>query len=197
MKIDLNKPRMPDLDKRTPPQSLSHGKHWCGFQINLLHGLNDLCAKFVNPDTSVLEVGCLRGNSTEVFLQYTKNVTAVDRLFHKDLHRIINEYSNFKFVQSDSVKYMNQCFSEGVKYDLIYLDGDHTYKGVLADIEAAKKIIKKGGIISGHDMLEMREVDFGGYKNGVLKAVSESFPDILTGKSIIHRFSDSSWAIKL
>ena len=72
IKIPLNTQRMGGLDQRNPPQSTSHGKHWGGFQINFLYGLKDMCDKFITPETSVLEVGCCRGISTEVFLQYTR-----------------------------------------------------------------------------------------------------------------------------
>jgi hypothetical protein len=35
--------------------------------------------------------------------------------------------------------------------DFIYIDGDHSYKGVKIDIELARKKVKPGGVICGHD----------------------------------------------
>ena len=35
--------------------------------------------------------------------------------------------------------------------DFIYIDGDHSYKGVKIDIELARKKVKSGGFICGHD----------------------------------------------
>ena len=35
--------------------------------------------------------------------------------------------------------------------DFIYIDGNHACEYVLKDIEVARKIVKKGGVISGHD----------------------------------------------
>lgn len=48
--------------------------------------------------------------------------------------------------------------------DFIFLDGDHNYPGVKADILVARKIIKPGGILAGHD--------YAG-ENGVVQAVNE------------------------
>lgn len=51
--------------------------------------------------------------------------------------------------------------------DFIYIDGNHAYDYVKKDIEVAKKLVKKGGVIGGHD--------FGwiGNGGGVNKAVTE------------------------
>lgn len=38
-------------------------------------------------------------------------------------------------------------------YDYIFIDGDHSYDAVLADIRAWFPKMKKGGIFSGHDIL--------------------------------------------
>lgn len=35
--------------------------------------------------------------------------------------------------------------------DWVFLDGDHSYEGVIADIEAWYPLVKSGGILSGHD----------------------------------------------
>ena len=56
-------------------------------------------------------------------------------------------------------------------FDFIYVDGDHSYEGAIADLELARKKIKNGGIILGHDYsAEMPEVikavnDFIGQNN--------------------------------
>ena len=45
-------------------------------------------------------------------------------------------------------------------YHLIYLDGDHSYKGVAQDIKLACPLIRDGGIICGDDLeLQNHEVD--------------------------------------
>ena len=36
-------------------------------------------------------------------------------------------------------------------FDLVYLDGDHTYKGISKDLEMAYRVVRDGGYICGHD----------------------------------------------
>jgi len=50
-------------------------------------------------------------------------------------------------------------------FDLIYIDGDHSYSGVKKDLEISFKKIKKGGFISGHDYTPQFQ--------GVIDAVNE------------------------
>jgi hypothetical protein len=52
----------------------------------------------------------------------------------------------------------------------VYIDGDHSYKGCVADLRAYYPKIRPGGIFSGHDYLDgsLPEGDF-----GVKKAVDE------------------------
>lgn len=37
------------------------------------------------------------------------------------------------------------------KADLVFIDGDHRYEAVVEDIKVALRILKSGGILSGHD----------------------------------------------
>lgn len=81
---------------------------------------------------------------------------------------------------------MDECF------DFIFIDAEHTYDGVRADIENYFPKLKVGGIFSGHDCegkLEEFDIDYiNSYKDidfdrerglhcGVIKAVGESFDD--------------------
>lgn len=52
--------------------------------------------------------------------------------------------------------------------DWVYIDGDHTYEAVKADLEAFRSIIRPGGMIAGDDY----GVE-GWWSNGVTKAVDE------------------------
>jgi hypothetical protein len=50
------------------------------------------------------------------------------------------------------------------RFDLVFLDGDHTYEGLMADINAWLPLVRIGGILCGHD--------FGEQFPGVAKAVT-------------------------
>jgi len=54
--------------------------------------------------------------------------------------------------------------------DFIYIDADHTYEGVMADLEAWYPKVKKGGFILGDDFV--RHKTRTGVRYGVMEAVT-------------------------
>ena len=58
-----------------------------------------------------------------------------------------------------------QDFVEESSLDAIYIDALHTYRAVLKDLEGARKAVRNGGIIMGHD--------YGKKFPGVIKAVDQ------------------------
>jgi hypothetical protein len=52
--------------------------------------------------------------------------------------------------------------------DWVYIDGDHTYEAVKADLEAFRRVVRPGGVIAGDDY----GVE-GWWSDGVTKAVDE------------------------
>lgn len=51
------------------------------------------------------------------------------------------------------------------RFDWVFVDGNHTYEAVLADLEACLPRMKPGGVIAGHDYIDTRywrEKNFGG-----------------------------------
>lgn len=64
----------------------------------------------------------------------------------------------------------------GIQVDMVFIDADHTYEGVKADIEAWLPLLKEGGIICGHDYYKENEDPFAWM--GVRQAVQERFPDV-------------------
>jgi hypothetical protein len=76
--------------------------------------------------------------------------------------------------------------------DLVYVDGDHSYEGVLKDLKAAIRLLKPGtGWLTGHDF-KCNNFDF-----GVKQAVMEFCVDY--GFRIRHMFEDgcSSFAVSV
>jgi len=58
-------------------------------------------------------------------------------------------------------------------FDVIYIDGDHSYQGVKRDLQLALKKVRPGGFICGHDY-EMNMVRAKScYDFGVKRAVDE------------------------
>jgi hypothetical protein len=56
----------------------------------------------------------------------------------------------------------------GRPLDWVYIDGDHTYEAVKADLQAFRRLIRPGGVIAGDDY----GVE-GWWSNGVTEAVDE------------------------
>ena len=161
-----------------------------GFQVNYLYGLNDLCKKFVNDRSLVLEIGCHRGVSTSLFCEYARSVVAIDPSYTPEMQELVESSDNLIFHKKTSMTYLPKIQKEGLKYDFIYVDGNHDYESVIRDIRLSLTVLRDtGGVLAGHDMNTKTP--------GVLKAVNEIFPGIRDGSTIIHRFSDSSWAIEL
>ena len=73
---------------------------------------------------------------------------------------------------------------EDKSVDMVFLDGDHSYSGLMADLNAWVPKIKVKGIICGHD--------YGREEYGVTEAVNEYF-----GKPIVVLPARSIWVVYL
>ena len=60
------------------------------------------------------------------------------------------------------------------KFDLVFIDDDHTYEAVKNGIEAWFPLVKEGGILCGHDYC-LTGNDQSYYQDNVIKAVDERF----------------------
>lgn len=87
---------------------------------------------------------------------------------------------SISLVDSDSLDYFAK--TELCKYDLIFLDSDHTYEHVSKEIAASLNWLKTDGILAGHDYTPEWP--------GVMQAVDERF----AGRT---RFVRSVWEVQL
>lgn len=62
---------------------------------------------------------------------------------------ILKDYPFTSFHKMDSVE-ASKLYQDGF-FDFVYLDGDHTYNGVMSDLIAWKNKVKVGGYLLGHD----------------------------------------------
>lgn len=63
--------------------------------------------------------------------------------------RLLRSFKNCKIIKKLSMDAVKDFTPESL--DFVYIDGNHAYKYVLEDITEWAKIVRKGGIISGHD----------------------------------------------
>jgi hypothetical protein len=142
---------------------------------------------------SVIEIGSLFGLSAVWFAQRVERVTCVDRWFSEDNYESVNNWEGMRrrwelprdifpifrdFVMHSGV-WDKICPVRGnAPYvagevedaDLVYIDGDHSYRGCKRDIEAYLPKARK--IICGDDYQHVDSVE----SFGVIQAVNEAFP---------------------
>jgi hypothetical protein len=163
-------------------------------------GLADLC-KWANEQGATgkaIEIGAYSGEGTIVLAKYFKEILAVDPWLNGyDIKDRASQQCPMKFVfeafQERTKGLGNVMFSRGksldalefvpdASCDLVYIDGDHRYEGVLADLKGWRNKLKDGGIMSGHDWSW----------ESVKKALKEEI-----GDKDYTLFNGDSWAIKL
>lgn len=106
---------------------------------------------------------------------------------YKDFIKSVNDkpfvkvYREYSF---DAVKDFDDNY-----FDLVYIDGDHSYEGCLRDIENWYPKVKTGGFLVGDDFREWKR---GKIEFGVIDAVSE-----FAGKNYldVHELPNSGWVI--
>ena len=132
---------------------------------------NDLIKTF-EKDLVICEIGVFKGEFSEYILEniIPKELHLID-IFDgqmcsgdKDGNNIVwidlnnqyeilkNKYRDFDNVhihKGNSVDILKKFEDE--YFDIIYIDGDHSYEGVTKDLELSRNKIKNAGYICGHD----------------------------------------------
>lgn len=165
-----------------------------------LHGWNGDSPIFkelileVNPSV-IIEVGSWKGQSTVNMASYCQKDTkiycvdtwegslefALNKELYGDTWDATNVYEQFisnithrGFI--DKIMPIRSKSSDAIvpKAQLIYIDADHTYEGVKADLEKYWERLEDGGIMFGDDyFLQVSGGRKDGYECGVGKAVDE------------------------
>lgn len=124
----------------------------------------------LGPNTTGIEIGVARGESSYAILENCQNVTklyGVDPyLAYKDWNGPVDQEHNdktkqiaMKNLQEFDGRFVlgNQTSDEfrktlgDEKVNFIYVDGDHSYDGVKKDLGNYYDCVSKGGIFAGHD----------------------------------------------
>ena len=144
--------------------------------------------RYVGHNGTVVEVGSWMGTSSQALAKgilkychgaklycvdifdssYYASTPGLEKGAKKDIRKIfeknMRDYPHIT-LQEDSILASKRFSPESV--DFLFIDGNHSYEGVKADIEAWHPKLKPGAILCGHD--------FGGGYDGVTKAVKERF----------------------
>jgi hypothetical protein len=150
------------------------------------------CEKLSNPN--LLEIGVFKGDFLEYLVNLNKSgsIDAVDlfegetcsgdangnNVVHYNVGlsylELIKKYkynSNVRIYKSNSISFLEN--QDDSTYDVIYIDGDHSYNGVKNDLINSYRAIKNGGYIMGHDYEMNMEKATYYYDFGVKRAVDE------------------------
>lgn len=103
------------------------------------------------------------GNSAQ------RKVAAACDVFAEFQHNVGERFGKTVFAHTaDTAAYAEEWIkSDRGEVDIVFVDADHSYEGCLADIKAWMPIVRKGGIICGHD--------YSSAFNGVKRAVHDVF----------------------
>lgn len=135
---------------------------------NSPEGIYDMIKKCFKDNFVIVEVGSFQGTSTMLFAMFCKKVYSVDCYDYPvppsgripshdqtfiDAERIFidrtKDIENIEKIKKHSVEAALD-FEDGT-LDAVYIDAEHDYANVLADVRAWKNKIKKGGVLCGHD----------------------------------------------
>ena len=95
----------------------------------------------------IVEIGILRGGIISYFRGKVKQVVGIDIENGKSDDVIIGDSHNIETMQ----KLLKRLTGD---IDVLFIDGDHSYKGVVRDFELYNPLVRKGGIIGLHDILD-------------------------------------------
>ncbi|MFK4509240.1 class I SAM-dependent methyltransferase [Bradyrhizobium daqingense] len=145
---------------------------FCAFSAADAEALRGLIRRAAKPGCRLAEVGSWLGNgSTQAFLGEMSDLRGARLLCvdtwkgsfgvkrHSDLVKDYDVLSTFRSNIGDTssvdILIADSCdaasFVAESAFDLVFVDADHRYKTVVADIAAWLPKVKPGGIICGHD----------------------------------------------
>lgn len=127
--------------------------------------------KQLPPKARILEIGTFRGLSAALMAKQRKDIH-IDTLdphigipeephLHSSVPEVLaNFHKHGVFDQICHLPISSRDFNPKHKYDMLFIDGDHTYAGVSHDYLNFEPFVKEGGFIIFHDY---------GYHEGVTK----------------------------
>lgn len=157
---------------------------------------------FLDGELVGVEIGVAAGENALNMLELlpVKKLYLIDPYIPYVQNGKQTDYSEFKEIAKQRLKkfpqavFIEKTSEEAVKdipeiLDFVYIDGNHDYEYVKKDIELYYPLVRKGGVIGGHDYVPTFK--------GVIKAVNEFAEDhsLVLGKTIFIEPPDW-WIVK-
>jgi len=166
-------------------------KEWVGDHDynSQFFGLIELCQDLREwgvRNAQLLEIGTYKGESSIIFAStwLFDHIVTIDKFNLPEQYYPLSMFLDkmtYHFIDSVDIRE----HYEDKSFDVIYIDGDHEMMSLMKDLQNAKKLIKDGGYICGHDYNKISWMD-----------------SVMTIKSFFGRepdkvYDDSSWVYKI
>lgn len=167
---------------------LTRRYYWHGFSshrepyMRLVAALEE---KRLHRSLDILEIGSFRGHSAVLWSEFG-NVTCVDD-WERPLHFGIFK-RNVRLAKTDRIQWIQGRSVDVLptlsarSFDLIYVDGDHSYEGCRGDLLESLRLLRPGGIVCGddlefqaHELQGFNPTSYAKWSSGVTAAVAEWF----------------------
>lgn len=109
---------------------------------------------------NVLEIGSYDGGTTASLSLICDRLLTIEVLSPRYDTNLIKANCNFTYLVGDSSASDITNFAKitaGEKYDLIFVDGSHVYEVVREDYINYRDLVKSGGMMAFHDIIESEE----------------------------------------
>lgn len=131
----------------------------------------------INPQR-IVEIGVHRGGFVETMRRAFPTATVVGI----DIDYSHLEFTDFYALSGDShLPSMREAVSDLLKnkpIDFLFIDGDHTADGVMADFDIFSPLVRSGGLIAFHDIMRSPGQIEGCDVMGVFDALACDLPSI-------------------
>jgi cephalosporin hydroxylase len=132
---------------------------------NHYHILYDICESLDHNNISYLEIGTFAGGSASLVSTNSKvkNVYSIDlgspinkEIPIRNVNKFKNKQCSYEYFQGSSFdKNLISLVKKTVKsVDILFIDGDHSYEGVLNDFKNFSDLVKPGGYIVFDDYMD-------------------------------------------
>jgi predicted O-methyltransferase YrrM len=121
------------------------------------HILFDLAQEFNTQHINYVEIGCYAGGSACLMLQRpSTNVISIDLgypispdIVQKNINKFnkLNNFYTYLQGNSQTIEMVNQLTNIIDNINILFIDGDHSYQGVINDFSLYHDLVKPGGYI--------------------------------------------------
>jgi predicted O-methyltransferase YrrM len=125
-----------------------------GIEVGVFKGKFTACLAKRAPNTKIIGL-----DSWAVYEGYKDDVENSLAQAQKEAIKTTKELPNIELIKGWSDEVVNRFEDESL--DFVYIDANHSYEFVVADIAAWSKKVRKGGLVMGHDYKDDKKHAYG------------------------------------